>query len=213
MSNFRIFVFILIPLFFVSCSSVEENTVTAQTVNTNVRQSQSNNNSTQPEVKESQTKVPSNTFAKTFVVNSKFSDESNQTVYTENLVEFKDESDGVGIYVNSKKEAFQKSDGKYFKVRADFSETDGRQRYFVLVLSSAMGTCADAVFAVAKIDGNLKVKISKLNEPECQGELYPVKLETVDEGKEFYRRISVGKLKFNLESFDWIKDKSAKITP
>lgn len=61
-----------------------------------------------------------------------------------------------------------------------------------------------------RLDENLNAKISKPNENACQGELYPVGIETVSREKEFYRQISIGDLKFNLETFDWLSGKSKK---
>ena len=92
------------------------------------------------------------------------------------------------------------------KVRADFLETNGDHLFVIVIRSLATGTCGDAVFAIVKIDNKLNVTLSNLNKPDCQGEMYPVKIENIkiDKPKEYFRQISIGNFKFNLESFEWI---------
>lgn len=144
------------------------------------------------------------TFAKTFFIKSRYDDSTNTIVHHPYLIEFKDDnSKGIGIYIDGKRKAFSKFENNTPELRADFLETNG-DRYFVLVIAGAgTGTCGDGAFAVAKLDGDLKVRISRPNEPDCQGELYPIKIENIDKLNKYYRRISVGDLKFNVDSFEW----------
>lgn len=70
--------------------------------------------------------------------------------------------------------------------------------------SSEFGSCGDSIFAVAQIIEKLEVKLSKTTAPACQGEFYPVKIETADK-KGFAGRIFVGDLKFGVKTFAWGK--------
>jgi hypothetical protein len=188
-------------VFFVSCRNAGETVVDGQTrVETNI-------NTLRRDAESSRPKTKNKTFAKAFVTSEELGSDSREIVYTEHLIEFIDEnSKGISIYVDNKKKTFLKIETNHPKIRTDFLESNG-ERFFVLVAGSAgFGSCADAIFAIVKLNEKLDVNISKPNEPDCQGESYDVKIENVSNKNDFYRQITVGSLKFNLKSFDWYKD-------
>ncbi len=186
---------------FISCRAAEETVVNGQTrVETNIKTQQIDDKNSKSEAK-------SKTFAKAFIINKILSDNARDFVYTEHLVEFKDDdAQGISVFVDTKKKTSLKIETNNPQIRADFLESNG-ERYFVMAVASAgSGSCGDAIFAVVKISEKLDANMSKTNEPVCQGEYYDVKIESNDSEKDFYRRISIGSLKFNLNSFDWNKE-------
>lgn len=189
---------IFIFLIFVACRFDENVTIHSQT---NINTSQSNADT-------AANKTDTETFAKTFFVIGRFDDSLGKIAYQDHLIEFKDDvSTGLGIYVDSRRKSFLKIATSSPRLRADFLDAGG-ERYFVVAVGSRLtGTCGDESFVVFEIDDNLNVKMSEPNDSDCQGELYPVKIENVNLGKSkgSHRQISIGRLKFNLQSFDWSK--------
>jgi hypothetical protein len=187
-----------------SQSSVEANVNTQTVRESNERISQSNKNNLTFE-------ADANTFAKTFIVEGRF-DDSKGTIYTSHLVEFRDNSKEISIYVDNKKKSFLKFETNHPEVRTDFLESNGERLFVLVVGASGFGTCGDSIFAIVKIDEKLEVKLSKTNEANCQGEFYNVKIENInsDKPKEYYRQISIGDLRFNLETFNWQKAEKKK---
>jgi len=206
----RILIFISLSVFLVSCHSSVENAATAQTANAPIREPQTNVKISESNVKKSESKNSGRLFFKTSIVNNAYQDDSGETADAGHAIEFRDDSDGISVYIDDKKKVDLKLEGGRTKVSADFRESGG-VRYFILIVSSAAsGTCGDAGFAIVKIDENLNVKISEPNENACQGEFYRIGIETVSREKTSYRQISIGDLKFNLETFDWLKTKAPK---
>jgi hypothetical protein len=202
----RILFFTLLILFSFSCRYVGEKVVTSQSsIETNVNAQTAgeiNGSISEPNANNLLPEADTGTFAKTFVVTGRFDDSKKAVVYTDHLIEFKAKK-GIGVYVDKKEKSLLKFETNNPKIRADFLESNG-ERLFVLVVGSAgFGSCGDSIFAVAKVNEKLDVKLSKTNAPDCQGEFYPVKIENADEKENFYRRISVGDLKFNVKSFEW----------
>lgn len=198
----KIIFFILVLIISISCQSVKESTVNAQTT------VESNANLSQTDDSNLPVKSDSETFAKTFVVNNKFDAAKGTFVYTQHSVELKENSlKGISIYIDGKKKDFLKIETTYPTIRADFSEKNGDHFFILVTASLPTGTCGDVSFVIVKVDEKLNVKISKPSENVCQGELYSTKIENIniDKPKEYYRQIAVGDLTFNLNKFDWVK--------
>ncbi len=188
------FIFIIIHI--VSCHSVGETIVSGQD---NLK---SNGSISRPITDNSPLKISIDTFAKAFVRISKFDNSKNTVVYAEHLIEFKSDDSKISIFIDSQQRDSVDVNTNSPEVIADFRESDDA-RYFVLVIAASAGTCGDGVFAVVKITADLNVEISK-PDTKCQGESYPIKIENIDKSNKFYRQISIGDLKFNLDKFDWI---------
>jgi hypothetical protein len=203
-TKFLFFIFALTV--FISCRTAGETVVNSQ-IRVETNQTKAETNVPQPVIKDKTSSALEKAFAKTFIVESKFDDAKGTIVYKDHLVEFKDDDlKGINIYVDGDKKASLKFETANPKVRTDFLDSNG-ERYFVLVIGApGAGTCGDAIFAIVHIDEKLNVKISNPNEPDCQGELYSMKIENNSEEKDFSRQISIGELKFNLKTFKWSKE-------
>jgi len=205
-------IFFLVPLivFSFSCRYVGETAVSSQSsVETNANAQTAGEikgNVSKPNENNLLIETDTNTFAKTFVVTGRFDESKKTTVYANHLIEFRDNDlRGISVYVDKIQKASLKIETNRPEVRTDFLESNGERLFVLVVGSSGFGSCGDSIFAIAQVNERLEVKLSKTNEPSCQGEFYPVKIENADKKEDFSRRIFIGDLKFDVKSFDWQK--------
>ena len=205
-------IFFLIPLivFSFSCRYVGEKVVNSQSsveTNANARTAgEIKGNVSKPNENNLPIETDTNIFAKTFVVTGRFDESKKNTIYDNHLIEFKDNDlRGVSVYVDKIEKASLKIETNRPELRTDFLESNGERLFVLVVGSSGFGSCGDSIFAIAQVDEKLEVRLSKTNEPACQGEFYPVKIESADKKDDFSRRIFIGDLKFDVKSFDWQK--------
>ena len=130
----------------------------------------------------------------------------------ETVIEFKSEFDDAGmetltVYVNGTAKQSIKSVANP-QMLADFYDNFYGRIFVLSIASPASGPCGNSSFSVVIVDEKTtKIKISEPSEIKCQGESQDITIST-KRGKGLYRQISIGKLNFNLEDFEWNRAKS-----
>ena len=155
-----------------------------------------------------QESVGNNSFQSEKIVANNASNDNTfyQTFFHNHLIDFKNDEKSIRIFVDKEMKSTVQTDINEPRVVASFVESGNA--YFVLVVSSAADACGDGSFVIAKLSEDTAVKLSDVSKPSCNGEDYKLGIESfVTKNKLYSRQIIINSLRFDVEKFDWVKNK------
>lgn len=132
----------------------------------------------------------------------------------EKIIEFKsafndDGNETLSVYSNGLKKVSLNNVANP-RVLSDFYDSWYDRVFVLAVAAPASGICGNSSFSIVTVDEETdEIKISRPSKIECQGEIQDIKIETKNEKKP-YRQITIDRLNFNLESFEWIETNKNK---